>query len=333
MPIGICKRGIRVGRPVRRKDVGEPVLGGDLVELCCGHGFREASSRGAGSASSSADRVTAELPPAATAFSRLVRSGAPWHPRLVLTLAASIAAVLLGVFGYVLADSQATSRHEAEQRFLAQATTAAGLTKAIFSATVAPEVAAASAASYGGAVVDPRKQARGRDGTLEARLRRHRRRSRPGARGNGGCAGAGVRPLRWGVGRACSGSGGPSVVFESVPGFARPVSDRAGDPVPDPLWPARGGVGLPGGVPLRLPRQLPCRRAARQGLAWVRARWGRPDRRELGARGYGGEAPEQPVPGGAQVLAADLEGAGSLHRGNRPFQGRTLRGRGTDRWL
>ena len=69
-------------------------------------------------------------------------------------LAAAIAAVLLGVFGYVLADSQATSRREAEQRFLAQATTAAGLTKAIFSTTVAPQVAAASKA-FGGAAVDP----------------------------------------------------------------------------------------------------------------------------------------------------------------------------------
>jgi len=63
--------------------------------------------------------------------------------------------VLLGVFGYVLANSQTASRHEAQQRFLAQATIAAGLTKAIFSATVAPEVAAASKA-YGGATVDPR---------------------------------------------------------------------------------------------------------------------------------------------------------------------------------
>ena len=83
------------------------------------------------------------------------RSRAPWHPLVVVTFAAAIAVVLLGVFGYVLANSQATSRHEAEQRFLSQATIAAGLTKAIFSATDAPQVAAASKA-YGAATIDPR---------------------------------------------------------------------------------------------------------------------------------------------------------------------------------
>ena len=86
---------------------------------------------------------------------RASHGGSAWRPRSVLILAAALAAVLLGVFGYVLADSQATSRHEAEQRFLAQATTAAGLTKAIFSATVAPQVAAAGK-TFGGATVDPR---------------------------------------------------------------------------------------------------------------------------------------------------------------------------------
>ena len=83
------------------------------------------------------------------------RSRTPWHPRLVVTVAASIAAVLLGVFGYVLANSQATSRDQAEQRFLAQATIAAGLTKAIFSASDAPQVQAASK-SFGAATIDPR---------------------------------------------------------------------------------------------------------------------------------------------------------------------------------
>jgi signal transduction histidine kinase len=78
----------------------------------------------------------------------------PWHPRVVVTVAAAIAAVLLGVFGYVLANSQSTSRHGAEQRFLAQATIAAGLTKAIFSTSDAPQIQAASKA-YGAATIDP----------------------------------------------------------------------------------------------------------------------------------------------------------------------------------
>ncbi|HLW94301.1 MAG TPA: ATP-binding protein [Solirubrobacteraceae bacterium] len=75
---------------------------------------------------------------------------ARWHPRAIVTLAAALMLVLLGVFALVLASSQARSRHDAEQRFGAQATIAAGLTKAIFSATVAPEVQAATR-SYGGA--------------------------------------------------------------------------------------------------------------------------------------------------------------------------------------
>lgn len=70
-----------------------------------------------------------------------------------MALAAAIAVVLLGLFADVLAESQATSRHEAQQRFLAQATTAAGLTKAIFSTIDAPQAAAASK-SFGAAQID-----------------------------------------------------------------------------------------------------------------------------------------------------------------------------------
>jgi signal transduction histidine kinase len=70
-----------------------------------------------------------------------------------VALGGVLVAILLGVFALVLANSQATSRHEAEQRFGAQATIAAGLTKAIFSATEAPQVQAA-ARSFGGARID-----------------------------------------------------------------------------------------------------------------------------------------------------------------------------------
>jgi len=83
------------------------------------------------------------------------RSRAVWHPGVVMGVAVVIVAVLLGVFAYVLAESQATSRHEAERRFLAQATIAAGLTRAIFSASAAPEVQAASK-TFGAATIDPR---------------------------------------------------------------------------------------------------------------------------------------------------------------------------------
>jgi signal transduction histidine kinase len=74
---------------------------------------------------------------------------------MILALAAALVAVLLGGFAYVLASSQATSRHEAEQRFLGQATIAAALTKAIFSATNVPQAQAASA-TYGSATIDTR---------------------------------------------------------------------------------------------------------------------------------------------------------------------------------
>ena len=75
--------------------------------------------------------------------------------RVVLGAAALLAAVMLGVFAFVLADSQASSRHEAEQRFLAQATIAAGLTKAIFSTINGPQLALATK-RFGGARINPR---------------------------------------------------------------------------------------------------------------------------------------------------------------------------------
>jgi signal transduction histidine kinase len=74
---------------------------------------------------------------------------------MILGAATLLAAVLLGVFAFILANSQANSRHEAEQRFLAQATIAAGLTKAIFSTIDAPQLAHASK-RFAGARIDPR---------------------------------------------------------------------------------------------------------------------------------------------------------------------------------
>src|ERR1700722_14029247 len=59
---------------------------------------------------------------------------APWRPRVIVIVALTLVAGVLGGFAYVLASSQARSRHEAQQGFLAQATTAAALTKAILSA-------------------------------------------------------------------------------------------------------------------------------------------------------------------------------------------------------
>jgi signal transduction histidine kinase len=76
------------------------------------------------------------------------------HPRVVLGAASLLAAVILGVFAFVLANSQASSRHEADQRFLAQATIAAGLTKAIFSTIDGPQLALATK-RFGGARVNP----------------------------------------------------------------------------------------------------------------------------------------------------------------------------------
>ena len=73
----------------------------------------------------------------------------------MLGAATLLAVVLLGVFGFVLANSQASSRHEAERRFLAQATIAAGLTRAIFSTINGPQLVHASE-HFGAARIDPR---------------------------------------------------------------------------------------------------------------------------------------------------------------------------------
>ena len=86
----------------------------------------------------------------------LVRSRDRWHPHLVVLFAAALAVILLGVFAEVLASSQARSKRDAQQRFLAQATIAAGLTKAIFSTSDAPQ-AAAAAKSFGTRDVDLQK--------------------------------------------------------------------------------------------------------------------------------------------------------------------------------
>jgi signal transduction histidine kinase len=75
-----------------------------------------------------------------------------WRPRIAVAAGAMLVAALLGVFAFVLATSQATSRREAEDRFGGQATIAAALIGAIFSATDQPE-AQAAAASYGAATI------------------------------------------------------------------------------------------------------------------------------------------------------------------------------------
>ena len=82
-------------------------------------------------------------------------SPASWNPRRIVASAALVAVVLLSVLGYVLATSQVTSRHEARARFAAQAASAAGLSRAIFAATVGPATATASQA-LGGPRVQPR---------------------------------------------------------------------------------------------------------------------------------------------------------------------------------
>jgi signal transduction histidine kinase len=74
-----------------------------------------------------------------------------WHPKGILALAVMLVGVLLAGFAYVATDSQAQSRSEAQRRFLAQATIAAGLTRAIFTATQSPDIAAATKL-YGRAV-------------------------------------------------------------------------------------------------------------------------------------------------------------------------------------
>jgi signal transduction histidine kinase len=92
---------------------------------------------------------------AADSSIRTVRkpSSRPW---VIVALAAVLIAALLGVFAYVLANSQATSRHEAQRRFGAQATIAAALTQAIFSAEDAPE-AQAAASTFGAATISPQR--------------------------------------------------------------------------------------------------------------------------------------------------------------------------------
>jgi signal transduction histidine kinase len=80
---------------------------------------------------------------------------AHWHPRGILAVAALLVVVLLAGFAYVATDSQARSREEAQRRFLAQATIAAGLTRAIFTATQTPEIEDATKL-YGSAMPDSR---------------------------------------------------------------------------------------------------------------------------------------------------------------------------------
>jgi signal transduction histidine kinase len=86
-----------------------------------------------------------------TAAERPLR--APWHPDFVVILSAVLAAVLLAVFAWVIASSQSTSRDQAEHGLLAQATTAAGLTTAVFSVSDARQ-ARLAAKNYGGATVN-----------------------------------------------------------------------------------------------------------------------------------------------------------------------------------
>jgi signal transduction histidine kinase len=83
----------------------------------------------------------------------LLRSRDRWHPHVVVLFAAALAVILLGVFAEVLVSSQTRSKHDAQQRFLAQATIAAGLMKAIFTTSDAPQ-AAAAAKSFGTRAVD-----------------------------------------------------------------------------------------------------------------------------------------------------------------------------------
>jgi signal transduction histidine kinase len=78
----------------------------------------------------------------------LLRSSDRWHPHVVVLFAAVLAVILLGVFAEFIASSQARSKDDAQKRFLAQATIAAGLTKAIFTTSDGPQ-AAAAAKSFG----------------------------------------------------------------------------------------------------------------------------------------------------------------------------------------
>src|SRR5215216_658376 len=74
------------------------------------------------------------------------------RPALLLGLAALVLASV-GAFTYVLLDSQAQSRREAEKRFDERARISAGLTAAIFTASAGSGQAAATKA-YGGKTVD-----------------------------------------------------------------------------------------------------------------------------------------------------------------------------------
>jgi signal transduction histidine kinase len=76
------------------------------------------------------------------------------RPRRAVLVAAIVAAVVLAVFGFALADSQSTARHDSEQRFSAQATIAASLTNAILS-TLESTSAAQAAQHLSGALSSP----------------------------------------------------------------------------------------------------------------------------------------------------------------------------------
>jgi len=99
-----------------------------------------------GASSGAAQPATASDDPHASTAAGAHRPRDVWRP---VALALVLVLVVLGIFAYVLAESQATSRHEAQQRFLAQATIAAGLTSAIIGAAEAPAAQTASA-SLGG---------------------------------------------------------------------------------------------------------------------------------------------------------------------------------------
>jgi signal transduction histidine kinase len=100
---------------------------------------------------------------AATAGSRVNRRahalassasrGLGWRrrPRLAVGVAAVVAVAVLAVFAFALVDSQASSRHESEQRFGAQATITASLTNAILG-TLESSSAAQAAQHLSGAV-------------------------------------------------------------------------------------------------------------------------------------------------------------------------------------
>ena len=75
-------------------------------------------------------------------------------PRPVLLLGvAALNLALIAAFAYVVVDSQALSRREAQQRFKAQATVSAALTASLFGSTAASgQTAAAKRALFHAAV-------------------------------------------------------------------------------------------------------------------------------------------------------------------------------------